>query len=71
MGLIVFVPSVIYPYITYGRHHEYTVLSFRTVFLHDVDTWIQYADICLTGAVILDLNALVGAKHQLRRFIAL
>jgi hypothetical protein len=28
-------------------------------------------DICLTGEVLLMVFALVGAKHQLRRFIAL
>ena len=32
---------------------------------------IIYTDICLTGAVLYVLIALVGALHQLKRFIAL
>jgi hypothetical protein len=32
---------------------------------------IEHPDICLTGAVLYELITLVGAEHQLRRFIAL
>jgi hypothetical protein len=32
---------------------------------------IKYPDICLTGGCVMMFFALVGALHQLRRFIAL
>ena len=32
---------------------------------------IEHTDICPTGALLLMCFALVGAEHQLRRFIAL